>query len=912
MQWTEQISKLVTNQRFAKLEEIFSLNKPLFWRRQRAITSPTGYGIVEDSVKWNDTSFFAQIKNKDLTLDLSIIALHDSTFRIVVDEPKGALRQRYRPLDSLVNREPTQQKLKKTKTDKEASKLLTEDGHRVVVTHNPFRVDFYSKEQLVISINSAGLLMVEPFKKKVLLSDREKGYWEETFKDHKDSKPYGRSSSIGLDISFIGMKFVFGIPEHAESFALRDTRTYEPYRLYNLDVFEYELFNPMALYGSVPYMAALNPKRSVGLLWLNAAETWIDIEHTTADKVILFGIADVDTSAKDVRQINTHFMSETGAIDVFITLGPQPHDSFRQLAALTGVYPLPPHIDVCYLLQEFALAYHQSRWNYNDQMDIKEVSNSFDEHNIPLDVLWLDIEHTDGKRYFTWDKEKFPNPDEMIEDLNSKGRKLVTIIDPHIKKDSKYSIYATAKKEDIFVKNKDGTVYEGNCWPGDSSYIDFINPEARKFWVDQFALNKYFGSTNNVYTWNDMNEPSVFSGPEVTMEKDLVHYGGLEHREVHNIYGLYNHESSFAGQLARSDGKLRPFVLTRSFFVGSQRTAAVWTGDNKADWAHLKATIPMLLSLSVAGIPHVGADVGGFFGDPDEELLIRWYQASAFQPFFRAHAHLDSKRREPWLFNETTTNAIRNAIIKRYQMLPYWYTLFYEHTLTGKPPMRPFWLEFSDDEVSYDEDRQWMVGNALLVKPIVEPKASQVSIYLPGKNEVWYDWESSKPRPSPGAVQLPTTLETIPMYQRGGTVIPVRENVQQSSSLMRNAPITLYIALKMKEHSANGTIYLDDGETYSYKNGEYAYWAIIFKREHDYLHTIINKNLDKRGTLDSDIQIEKIVIRGATFYPRTAHIYLDDFMPESLEFDFDRENHLMEIRNPNAYITKDFRIDLHS
>ncbi|WKY16061.1 hypothetical protein Q1695_001054 [Nippostrongylus brasiliensis] len=873
-----------------------------FCKRQRDVKA-TGYEVVDDSVKFNETSLSAQIKNKDLTLDLFIVALEDSTFRVVIDEPKGALRQRYRPLDALKTRDPKQQKLKKTKTDKTASKILTDDGHRVVVNHSPFRIDFYSKEILVSSINSADILMVEPFKKKVLLTDREKGYWDETFKDHKDTKPHG-SSSIGVDIAFIGMKFAFGIPEHAESYALRDTKHYEPYRLYNLDVFEYELNNPMALYGSIPYMVALNTKRTVGMLWLSAAETWVDIEHTTADKGSLAKVvADADTQAKDVSQINAHFMSETGAIDIFMTLGPAPVDSVRQLAALTGVYPLPP---------EFALAYHQSRWNYNDQKDVLEVHEGFDKHDIPLDVIWLDIEHTDGKRYFTWDKEKFPNPTEMIEELSAKGRKLVTIVDPHIRKDSKYPVYAEAKKESLFVKKRDGTIYEGNCWPGDSSYIDFLNPEARQFWADQFAFDKYVGSTKDVYTWNDMNEPSVFSGPEVTMEKDLVHHGGLEHREVHNIYGFYNHESTYAGQLARSNGEQRPFVLTRAFFAGSQRTAAVWTGDNKADWSHLKATTPMLLSLSSAGIPHVGADVGGFFGNPDEELLVRWYQAGAFQPFFRAHAHLDSNRREPWLFNDTTTEAIRDAIRRRYELLPYWYTLFYEHTLTGKPPMRPFWLEFSDDQVAYDEDRQWMVGNALLVKPIVEAKAVQSSIYLPGKKEIWYEWETSKPRPSPGAVQMPATLTTIPRYQRGGTVIPVREQVRRSSKLGRDDPITLYIALNMKGDFANGTVYMDDGETYAYKNGEYAYWGIFFKREHDYLHTIVNKNLDKKGTMESDVQINKIVIRGAKFYPRTAHIYLDDFTPEDLEFEYDRDNHLMEIMNPNAYLTREFRIDLHT
>ncbi|KAK6033014.1 hypothetical protein OSTOST_00784, partial [Ostertagia ostertagi] len=223
-----------------------------FCKRQRDV-KPTGYEVVEDSVSINETALSAQLKNKDLTLDLFIVALEDSTFRVVIDEPKGAVRQRYRPLDALKEKDPKQQKLKKSKTDKTVSKLLTHDGHRVVITHSPFRIDFYSKDILVTSINSAGLLMVEPFKKKVLLTDREKGYWEETFKEHKDSKPFG-SSSVGVDIALIGMRFAYGLPEHAESYALRDTKNYEPYRLYNLDVFEYDLNSPMALYGSIPYM----------------------------------------------------------------------------------------------------------------------------------------------------------------------------------------------------------------------------------------------------------------------------------------------------------------------------------------------------------------------------------------------------------------------------------------------------------------------------------------------------------------------------------------------------------------------------------------------------------------------------------------------------------------------------------
>uniref|UniRef100_A0A8R1DKZ6 Glycoside hydrolase family 31 N-terminal domain-containing protein n=1 Tax=Caenorhabditis japonica TaxID=281687 RepID=A0A8R1DKZ6_CAEJA len=874
-----------------------------FCKRHREISKPTGYEVISDSIKVNDTGLTALIKNKETTLTISIVSLKDSTVRVVIDENEGALRKRYQPLDALTEKEPAQTKFKKSKLEEGSTKLLTGDGNRIVLQHNPFRVDFYVKDKIVSSINSKETLHFEAFKKKVLLTDREKGFWEETFKDIKDTKPHG-SSSVGVDIAFVGAKNLFGIPEHAEGYSLRDTRTYEPYRLYNLDVFEYELNSPMALYGSIPYLVGVHQKRSVGALWLNAAETWVDVESTTADKGNLAKeVLDANTKPREVPQSNARFYSESGLIDVFITLGPQPNDIFRQLAALTGVTPLPP---------AFALGYHQSRWNYKNQKDVKEVHEGFVKNDIPLDVLWLDIEHTDQKAYFTFDKTEFANPEDMIKDLAEKNRKLVTIVDPHIKKDAKYYIYKEAKKNKYLVKDAKGENYEGNCWPGDSTYIDFLNPKARQWWSEQFSFEKYKQTTNDVHIWNDMNEPSVFNGPEITMHKDAKHHDGFEHRDVHNVYGFFQHSATFNGLKARSENKVRPFVLSRSFFAGSQRTAAVWTGDNKADWGHLKQSIPMLLSLSTAGLPFVGADVGGFFGNPEEDLLVRWYQAGAFQPFFRGHSHQDTKRREPWLFADNTTDAIRNAIKTRYAFFPYWYTLFYEHSKTGKPVMRPFWLEFVEDESSWDEDRQWMVGSGLLVKPVLEADSKELSIYLPGKRQVWYDWETHKARPSPGAVQIPVGLNTIGLYHRGGTIIPKLSEVQLTTKDNHEKPIVLYIAVNQKGDHANGTIYLDDGESYAYENGDYAYWGFTFKKEHDYLHTITNKNLDKKGKFDSDVFIEKIVIRGAKFYPRNAHIFLDDFSPEDLEFEFNRDNFIMEIANPGAFVTREFRIDIHS
>lgn len=185
-----------------------------------------------------------------------------------------------------------------------------------------------------------------------------------------------------------------------------------------------------------------------------------------------------------------------------------------------------------------------------------------------------------------------------------------------------------------------------------------------------------------------MNEPSVFRGPELTMQKNAIHHGNWEHRELHNLYGFYQQMATAEGLIQRAKGKERPFVLTRSFFAGSQKYGAVWTGDNTAEWSYLKISIPMLLTLSITGISFCGADVGGFIGNPEAELLVRWYQAGAYQPFFRGHATMNTKRREPWLFGEEYTRPIREAMRERYALLPYWYSLFYSAHVASQPIMR--------------------------------------------------------------------------------------------------------------------------------------------------------------------------------------------------------------------------------
>jgi alpha 1,3-glucosidase len=601
-------------------------------------------------------------------------------------------------------------------------------------------------------------------------------------------------------------------------------------------------------------------------------------------------------SDEDVPQTDTHWVSESGIIDIFVLLGPRPYDVFKQYAALTGTPPQPPL---------FSIAYHQSRWNYNDEKDVQNVDGGFDEHDIPYDVLWLDIEHTDGKRYFTWDSGKFPMPADMQKSLAKKGRKMVTIIDPHIKRDGNYFIHKDAEEHGYYVKKADNTsVYEGWCWPGSSSWIDFLDPKIRQWWSEQFALDKYQGSTLSLFTWNDMNEPSVFNGPEITMHKDARHYQGWEHRDVHNIYGMLQQEATAAGHLLRSGNRERAFVLSRAFFAGSQRFGAVWTGDNAADWGHLRMSIPMLLSMGVAGLQFVGADIGGFFKNPDPELLVRWYQAGAFYPFMRAHAHLDTRRREPWLYDADKMAAIRSVVRLRYQLLPYWYSVFHEAHRMGLPVLRPLWVEFPRDKNTWAAEDQFMVGDCLLVHPVTEQGATSVQLYLPGTSTLWYDMDDYTVYTGGSRYSISAPLTKIPVFQRGGTIVPKKMRVRRCSSLTASDPYTLIVALDEKKE-AKGELYIDDGHSNDYLTGGFVVREFEFDR-----HTFTSSTWTFSGTFPTKAWVERIVILGYPLEPYRVMISLGAGS-EELMFDYKSSNKALTVRRPGINILEDFSITIY-
>ena len=298
-------------------------------------------------------------------------------------------------------------------TETTSTRISWETGdYKYYLYLNPYSIQGFYKDTLVLSVNERSLFNFDRYRSRETVLPHsgsnivdttglpgDKGMWDNEWKGFTDKNPRG-PSSVGIDFTFANTNDVYGIPEHADSISLKDTTSKEPYRLYNLDVFEYELNERMALYGAVPFMLS----KHAAVFWNNPSETWIDIETASSSK-------------------KTHWFSETGVLEFILFLADGPRSLVSTFTMLTGPPLLPPL---------FALGYHQCRWNYFTQHELLEVEQGFEEHNLPLDVIWLDIDHTPQRTYFTWNYGNFPTPLEMLQVLHNHGRKLVNIVDPHL------------------------------------------------------------------------------------------------------------------------------------------------------------------------------------------------------------------------------------------------------------------------------------------------------------------------------------------------------------------------------------------------------------------------------------------------------------------------------------------------
>ncbi|KAF5022303.1 hypothetical protein F66182_5653 [Fusarium sp. NRRL 66182] len=879
-----------------KEKDFKKCNQSGFCKRNRAFADNAAtegsnwkspYEISADSASFENGKLQATIvktinANGDtVRLPLTVSFLKSGTARVTMDEEKRrnkdvvlrdnspVRKERYNEADDWVltgglNLDKEAQLAFQDKTQVNI-KYGPDSKQEAIIKFSPFEIDFRRDGNSHVKFNDRGWLNMEHWRPKIEnkegeeASEDESTWWDESFGGNTDTKPRG-PESVALDITFHGYENVFGIPEHTGPLALKQTRGGEgnwdePYRMYNADVFEYILDSPMTLYGSIPFMQAHRKGSSVGVFWFNVAETWVDItkEKSHANPLSL--------GAGGKTSTHTHWISESGLLDVFVFLGPTPADLTKNYGELTGYTAMP---------QEFAIAYHQCRWNYISSDDVRNVDRNMDKHKIPYDVIWLDLEYTDDRKYFTWEPHSFPDPLDMGEHLDSHGRQLVVLLDPHIKKTDNYVASSELVAQDLGVHDKENKLYEGWCWPGASNWIDCFNPKAIDWWKTMLKFDKFKGTMGNTWMWNDMSEPSVFNGPEVTMPKDNIHHGGWEHRDVHNLNGLTFQNATFQALLTREKGALRrPFILTRAFYSGSQKLGAMWTGDNQADWGHLKASIPMTLNQGVSGFPFAGADVGGFFGNPEKDLLTRWYQTGIWYPFFRAHAHIDARRREPFLLGEPYTQISTAAIRLRYSLLPAWYTAFFHANQDGSPIIRPMFWTHPSEEAGFTLDDQFFVGSTgLLVKPVTEQGQESTNIWIPD-DEVYYDYFTYDiQKTSKGkylAVDAP--LEKVPVLMRGGHITPRRDIPRRSSALMRFDDYTLVVS-SSKTGSAEGELYVDDGDSFDYEQGQYMHRK--FTLSGNTLTSLEAKGRDTKSVKAGEwlkamesVHVDKIIIVGA-------------------------------------------------
>jgi alpha-glucosidase len=543
------------------------------------------------------------------------------------------------------------------------------------------------------------------------------------------------------------------------------------------------------LYSSIPFTLSLAEGKAHGLFFDNTHRVEFDLALTSEDRA--------------------YYGAEGGAIVYYVFCGPTPADVVDRYTELTGRTPMPPL---------WSLGNQQCRYSYMNEEEVREVASGFRERDIPCDVIYLDIHYMDGYRVFTWNNDRFPDPQGLISDLGKQGFRVVTIVDPGVKVDENYSVYTDGREKDLYCKTRDGEEYHNAVWPGVCAFPDFTNPETREWWgQNQKALTE--AGVSGI--WCDMNEPALFIPDGATMPDNVVHPGGRTgearwHAQIHNTYGSLMARAAREGLLALRPDE-RPFVITRAGYAGLQRHAMQWTGDNSSWWEHLWMSMPQLQNLALSGVAWAGVDIGGFGDDTNGELLARWYEFGVFQPYCRNHTTLGTRRQEPWVFGEPYESVCREMIKLRQRLLPYLYTLFEECHKTGAPILRPLLFEYPHDETTYTADDEFLFGDALLVAPITRPGVEHRHVYLP--EGTWFHYYSGERFDGPAHILAHAPLGEPALYVKANTAIPMGPEASYTSEKPPD-PLTLLV------HPAEGTgesmHYEDAGNGFAYAEGEYA------------------------------------------------------------------------------------------
>ena len=547
--------------------------------------------------------------------------------------------------------------------------------------------------------------------------------------------------------------------------------------------------NTDPIYKAIPFYTSIHDNKSYGIFFDNTFKTHFDF-------------------AQERRNV-TSFWAQGGEMNYYFIYGPQMSDVVANYTDLTGKpHALPPL---------WALGYHQCKWSYYPESNVKEVTSKFRELQIPCDAIYLDIDYMDGFRCFTWDKEHFPEPKRMVKELEDDGFKTVVIIDPGIKIDLKYDVFKEALDKDYFCKRADGPYMKGKVWPGECYFPDYTKPEVREWWSDLFQeLIEDIGVKG---VWNDMNEPAVMEVPNKTFPDDVRHdYDGnpCSHRKAHNVYGMQMARATYHGLKKYSYPK-RPFVITRAAYSGTQRYTSTWMGDNVATWEHLAIANNQAQRMAMSGFSFAGSDIGGFAEQPQGELFARWIQLGIFHVFCRVHSSGDHGDQEPWVFGDEITDIVRKFVEIRYQLLPYLYTAFWKHINNGTPILKSLVLFDQEDPHTHYRSDEFVYGEHILVCPIQEPNAKGRRMYIPRGN--WYNFLTDEVVEGGKEMWVDADLNSMPIFIKEGAVIP-KYPVQQYVGEKNFDEITLDVYYKIGKEKSE--LYDDAHDGYDYRKGRYS------------------------------------------------------------------------------------------
>lgn len=654
----------------------------------------------------------------------------------------------------------------------------------------------------------------------------------------------------------LGGDYIYGLGEHRGRL-LHNTSQALTYAFWARDIEPQEGCN---LYGSHPFFLAVEDDgNSHGIFLLNSNAMEVNIVPGTPPQLSYTTIG--------------------GILDFYVFTGPEPDVVVQQYNHVIGHPYMPPY---------WALGFHLSRWGYGSAANLSQVIQRNRAYGFPYDTQWSDIDYMDGLRDWTYDKTNYGTLPSIVDDLHERGQHFMIIVDPAISNSSGYEPFAQGMADRVFVMAADGLqpLY-GTVWPGTTVFPDFWNPNATRWWT---ALAQSFHDEIPFDgLWTDMNEPSNFGTGSLTgcpggssldappfvpavcggslqvktICPSALHHAGT-HYDLHSLYGLSMATATEAALRSVRKGK-RSIVLSRSTFPSSGKYGLHWLGDNGSQWPDLAYSVAGILNFNLFGIPFVGADVCGFEGDTTEELCTRWMQLGAFYPFMRNHNAIGQKEQDPgasW-FSDSAKSAMKAALEQRYFLLPHLYTLLARSNRDGVAVARPLFFQYPTDVSALANDRQFLWGDSLMIAPVLDQGAQAISVYFP--NDTWYDFATGYPVQGNGsAATVAVSMASIPVYQRGGTIVPVQvPNV--TTTLSRMNPFSLLVALD-KFGAATGNLYWDDGESFDAPVNDQHTWI-----EFSVSQNKLTSQASKTG-FETPMQLASIVIRGLPKVPTSARV----------------------------------------